>query len=541
MPTAMPTPTPTTIEELARQNAALLAALAASDAKLAAQKAQIDLLAKDSEAKQGEIERLTHRLQALQQRLYGRRSEKIDPGQLLLFVDGEEETPPPTAELAPDDEEVLEVAPRKKPRKPRSLKHRDLPRVRVEHDVPEADRTCACCGETKARIGEETREEIDYVPASVVVTEHVRPKYACRRCADGVVIADLPPALIERGMPGPGLLAQIATAKFADHLPLYRQEAIFLRHGLELSRQTMCDWIKTTAFHLQAVVLAMRRELLRRPVIQSDDTHVMMQTNGKSKGGHRAFLWTWTSPERDLVLFEFHLTRGQVVVDEFLSDFTGEVLLADGYAGYNPCPKRGVKRAGCFAHARRYVKDGMASHPREAAELLVLLQMLYVVEKRAKELELDAEARLALRQQESRPILDDLRSAIDRLRTTVLPSSALGKALGYLDAQWPHLMVFVEDGRVPIDNNGSEQMIRPVALGRKNWLFAGSKEGGETAAVFYSLIGSCRLLGIPPFDYLRDVLARISTHPHRRIDELTPAGWKAARERVAVEAEAPSL
>jgi len=516
------------IEQLKRENAALQAAIQSRNE-------QVDTLAGEVGSKQREIERLQERLQLLLQRLYGRRSEKLDPDQLLLFLEqgaAPTEAIPPHATEAPDDEETPPSRGKRR-RERRAVKLKDLPRQRIEHDVALELRVCGDCGNEKHKIGEEVSEEIDYVPASVIVNEHVRPKYACRDCGDGVVIADLPPRLIEGGLPGPGLVAQIVTAKYSDHLPLHRQEAIFRRAGLELSRQTMCDWIRVASELLLPIVQAMRRQLLRRPVVLSDDTSVRVQTNAASKGCHKAFLWVWLSPEEDLVVYDFHLTRGQSVVEEFLENFEGEVLLVDGYAGYNPCKERGVKRAGCLAHARRYVKDAMASHPREASELLALIQMLYLTERRAKELGLDEDARLRLRQEESRPILDELRQAVERMKPEVLPKSAFGEALEYLTNQWEHLVLFAEDGRIPIDNNASERAMRPVAVGRKNWLFAGSAQGGRRAAILYSLIETCKRMDIDPFAYLRDVLARVTTHPARRVDELTPAAWKSAREPVA--------
>jgi transposase len=509
------------IDDIARENAALLDELEKA-------KAQIEALAKETRSKNAELERLKHKLEALLHRLYGRRSEKGHPGQLLLFEEEKAEEVLPPVEDVPDDESALETAKPKKRRKPRALKNRDLPRVRELLDVPEHEKTCGC-GARKVVMGETSRDEYDYEPASVFIREIVRPKYVCS-CCDEITTAELPPALIERGMPGPGLLAQIVTAKYADHLPLYRQEAIFARHGCELSRQTMCDWIGVVAHHLLAIVLAMRRELLKRAVIQADETHVMMQTNAASKGCVRAYLWLTTSPETDIVLYDFRVTRSQSVVEALLVDFEGEVLLADGYAGYNPSEKHGVKRAGCWAHARRKVRDGMASHPAEASELFVLIQMLYAIERRARDLGLDAAGRLDLRQKESKSVLVDLRARVDALNETVLPKSAFGEALQYLDSQWTYLIAFADDGRIPIDNNNSERGMKPVAVGRKNWLFAGSVEGGQNAATLYSIIETCKRNGVPPFEYLRDVLSRISTHPHRLIHELTPAGWKAARE-----------
>lgn len=521
------------IEDPQQRIAELLAALEKRDA-------QIATLSKESLAKSAELQRLQQKLQALLHRLYGRRSEKGHPGQLFLFDQNEPAPTPPVESPAPDDESVLESAAPKKRRKPRVMKNRHLPRVREVIDVPEAEKTCSDCGAQKVAMGEAKREEYDYRPAAVFIREIVRPKYACACCQGNVSIAELPPTLIEGGMPGPGLLSQIVICKYGDHLPLHRQEAIFARHGLELSRKTMCDWIGTVASHLLAIVLAMRRELKKRAVLLADETPVLMQTNANSKGCARTYFWAWTSPEDDIVIYDFHVTRGQVVVREFLQDFEGEVLLADGYVGYNPAEKLGVIRAGCWAHARRKVREGLASDPEPASALMVEIRMLYAIEARAKELGLDPTARLELRQKESKPILKEIRARIDALKPIVLPASDFGDALGYLDAQWPHLVVFADDGRVPIDNNASERAMRPVAIGRKNWLFAGSPEGGKRAATLYSILETCKRLGVPPFEYLRDVLSRISTHPHQRIHELTPAGWKAAREQRLRDAAVPT-
>jgi transposase len=511
-------------EELQRRNDAL-------QAELSQRKKQIDAMAEEIGKKEREVARLKETLQSLLRRLYGQKAEKINPDQLRLFADdAAEESATPQPEAAADDEEA-EPLPKKR-RKRRSTKLKDLPRVRIEHDVDPEARVCGCCGNEKHKIGEVVTEEIEYVPASVIINEHVRPKYACRTCGDGVVIADLPPRLVDGGLPGPGLVAQIVTAKYGDHLPLYRQEAIFLRHGLELSRKTMCDWIRLAADLLQAIVMAMRKELLRRPVILADETPVLMRAGPNKKACQRAYVWVWLSPEEDLVIYEFHPTRAQSVVESFLDDFQGEAIVVDAYAGYNPCTKRGVKRGGCLAHARRYCREALASNPREASELVAYIQMLYVVERRAKELNLDERGILELRQRESVPLLGKLREAVDKLKPKALPQSLLGKALEYIDNQWPHLALFSEDGRVPIDNNASERAIKPVAIGRKNWLFAGSLNGGKSAATLYTLVQSCRRLRIDPFEYLRDVLGRVSTHPDSRIDELIPAAWKAARDAV---------
>jgi len=502
---------------------------------LSARDAQIEILSKASQTKDQEIQRLREQVQALLARIYGRRSEKsdapLDEEQARKATGLESDAP---VDPAPDDEEEVESDRKKKKRVSRARKLRDLPRKRIEHDVSPEEKICACCQSEKLRFGETVTEELEYVPASVIVHEHVRPKYVCKKCESGIVTAELPPRMIDGGMPGPGMLAQIVTAKYADHLPLHRQEAIFERHGLQLSRQTMCDWIRTASELLDPIRRTMRSELQHRPVVHSDDTGVLMRTSATSKGCHKSHLFVWLTPEEDLVLYDFHLTNGQSAANEFLDDFRGEVLVADGIGSYNGCKERGIKRAGCWAHARRDVRDGMASHPKEASEIFVLIQMLYVIERSAKDRGFDAAARLELRKAKSKPILEEIRRIVDRETVRALPSSAFGAALKYLDNQWTYLTVFAEDGRIPIDNNAAERGMRPVTVGRKNWLFAGSLAGGKRAAILYSLIETCRRLDISPFEYLRDVLGRVSTHPASRIGELTPAGWKAAHAAKSV-------
>lgn len=517
------------IEKLARENARLRE-------QLAKEALARDELARQVTTKQRTIEQLEERLQRLLRRLFGRRSEKLDPGQLLLpGLEDKDEPKPPHVDEAPDDEAAVQEPKARRRRRSRKAKLEDLPHVRVEHDVDPKDKRCAC-GREKHKIGEEKRNEIEYVPASVFVKVHVRPKYACRACEDGVVIAPLPSLLIDRGLPGPGLLAQIVTSKYHDHLPLYRQEAIFERHGLPLSRKTMCDWIGVVYELLLPILLAMRRELLARKVVQSDDTPVLVQVKGGAGGCARAFLWIYVAAEDDLVVYDFSLTRGREAPKAFLEGFSGDVLQRDGYAAYNGAVLPHVVLAACWAHARRKVHECLGTHPLEASELLALIQMLYLVERRAKELGLDPAARLELRQQETLPLLAEIERVLERLRATVLPASDLGKALAYIANQWHGLTRFAHDGRIPIDNNSPERGMKRVAVGRKNWLFCGSEEGGERAAGLYSLIETCRRIGVEPFEYLRDVLSRVSTHPARLVHELTPAGWKAAREAAGARA-----
>jgi transposase len=409
--------------------------------------------------------------------------------------------------------------------------------VRVEHDLEPDERCCPTCKAAMARIGQTVTEEVDYVPASVVVREHVRPKYACRRCQEGVVTAELPPRPIEKGRPGPGLLAQILVSKYADHLPLHRQEAIFERHGLRLSRSTMCDWVGECAQAFFPIVQCLREGVLASYLVHADETPVLMQVNYQGGGKQRCYLWGYVGDQGDVV-YDFRTSRSRDGPLDFLEGYEGK-LLVDDYAGYNAvCAWEGVERVACWAHARRGFFEALASATSEASLVLARIQRLYGVEKEGRELGLDAERLRALRQEKSVPILASIREDLDRLSKTTLPKSPLGKAVAYALGLWEELTRYVEDGRIPIDNNSVERAMRVVALGRKNWLFCGSESGGQRAAVIYSLIETARRQGIEPFEYLRDVLERLPTHPADRIAELTPRAWKLARQQALASARA---
>jgi hypothetical protein len=357
------------------------------------------------------------------------------------------------------------------------------------------------------------------------VREHVRVKYACRSCEEGVVLGDLPPRPIEKGRPGPGLLAQVVTSKYGDHLPLHRQEGIFARHGVSIARSTMCDWIRDVASLLSPIVRRMRDEILSTNLVMTDDTPVRVQTGlRKTK---QAAIWAYLSPELREVVFDFTMSRARDGPERFLGDYRG-YLQADAYSGYDRIFARGeVTEVGCWAHARRKFYDSMETSPAEASAVLAGIRRLYAVEARAKEEGLGPDAVWSLRCRESLPILQAIREYLEMQKISALPQSPFGKAVTYALNQWEALVRYVGDGRLPIDNNAAERALRAVAIGRKNWLFAGSPAGGERAATLYSLVSSCRLAGIDPFFYLKDVITRVSTHPASRIDELTPRGWAA--------------
>jgi transposase len=471
---------------------------------------------------------LQHQLERLLRQRYGRSAERIDPDQLLLFAREllERTGPAEAAGAAPQ-------APPPEPRTPATKGHgrkplpAGLPRRRVVHDVPPEARACPECGTERRSIGEDVREQLEYVPASLVVLQHVRPKYACRACAAHVVIAERLPEAIEKGLPGPGLLAHVAVSKYADSLPLYRQEAIFRRHGVELSRKTMCDWMATCARLLEPIRRALAAAVLRSRVVGADDTPVRVLDPG-GEGTRTGRLWAYVGDvDHPYTVFDYTVDRSCTGPARFLKDYRG-YLQADAFSGYEALYRGGViTEVGCWAHARRKFHDARTSDPERSHQALARIRLLYEVERAAKDF--DAEARLALRRERSGPILEEFRSWLEEQLGRVLPKAPMGQAIGYALSNWAALSRYAATGFVAIDNNRTENALRPVAVGRKNWLFAGSDGGGETAAVLLSLTTSCRAVGVEPFGYLRDLLERVSTHPAKRIAELLPDRWQALR------------
>jgi transposase len=459
---------------------------------------------------QREITTLQEKLDLLCRRLFGKKSERVSPDQLrLAFAQMANEFGPITDPVEMDSGE------RPGPRRPRRVPPpgrrplpADLPRRRVEIDLPDAEKRCAC-GHAKARIGEAVTEKLDYVPATVQVIETVRPKYACPRCHEGVSEAPAPPQAVERSLASEGLLAHIVVSKYIDHLPLYRLERIFDRQGLDLSRTTLCGWVADVATALAPIGDELRRQIMAATYLQTDDTTVTILDD--AVGSRKGRLWTYLDPLARQVVFDATETHERDGPEAFLAHFTGD-LQATGR----------VREIACWAHARRGFVEALTTDVR-AALMVALVQQLYQVERAGTDL--SAEARQALRLEQSVPLLAKIKTERDTLADTVLPKSPLGEAVRYLRNQWDALQRFVDDGRLAIDNNRAENQLRVIALGRKNWLFAGSFEGARRAALLYSLVQSCALVGVPPFDYLKDVLLRVATHPQRLIGQLTPKGW----------------
>ena len=358
--------------------------------------------------------------------------------------------------------------------------------------------------------------------ACLFVLEHVRPKYACAGCAAHVVIAPRLPEPIERGLPGAGLLAHVITSKLADHLPLYRQEGIFKRHDVELARSTLCDWMAACAELLEPIVGAMRRRVLASKVIGTDDTPVPVQDHG-GKGSKTGRLWAYLG-DRDnpFVVYDYTPDRSRDGPERFLKDYRAGYLQSDAYAGYDGLHARGLVEVGCWAHARRKFHEARTSDPERSHAAIAWIGRLYGVEREARDGDGDDARLMAARTERSRPLLESFGAWLGAESTKVLPKSPVGEAIAYTRTNWTALSRHLESSHLSIDNNAVENAIRPIALGRRNWLHLGSDRGGHTAAVLLSLVQSCKSLGNEPFAYLRDVLDRVSTHPASRVDDLQP-------------------
>jgi len=491
--------------------------LQARIAALESEKASLEKLKAELEKQVAHLTRL----------VFGRRSERCEDNHPLLpFPEEQEPQPPapPHVEEAADDE-MEEITYKRKKRGATRIS-KDLPRETNRIELAENDRRCPCCNEVMQPFGEETSERIDFTPAVLKVIETVRVMYACKKHEEsGVATAELPPQPIPKGMATAGLIAQVVVAKYKDHLPLYRQSSIFARHGAEIAESTLCDWVKDASSLLLPVVQTMKASVLESFVIQSDDTQVRVLDPQHPNGSRRGYLWAYVG-DRNEVAFDFTPGRGREGPRNFLGSFRGH-LQADAYSGYDSVFATGrVVEVGCMAHARRGFFEALESNAENAGRAIAVIRKLYDVERQAKERNLVADERKALRQAEAKPLLDAFKPWLLALKPLVLPKSPLGQAIGYMLNQWDALNRYLEDGRLEIDNNRTERQMRNVAVGRKNWLFAGSDEGGRRAAILYSLICTCALQGIEPWAYLKDVLQRIANGESPA--NLTPRVWNAS-------------
>lgn len=372
------------------------------------------------------------------------------------------------------------------------------------------------------KIGEEITEELERIPGKLFVRQYVRPKYA-KPQGEGVVIAELPVRPIDKGIPGPGLLAQIVIDKYTDHLPIHRQLQRFEREGMKLSSSTLTDWISATCALLEPLYDTLKKKVLSVDYLQVDETPIKVLDKNKKGTTHRGYHWVYHAPNERLVVFDYREGRGREGPNQILKDFKGH-LQTDGYAVYEDFDKKAcITLLNCMAHARRKFDEAKDNDLAKAEYALAEIQKLYAVERKAKTDELSVAKRYELRQEKSVPVLHDLKVWMLENYKSVLPKSTIGQALHYSLERFDKLMLYTSDGRLEIDNNLVENAIRPVAIGRKNYLFAGSHNGAKRAAMLYSFLGTCKINDANPFEWLRATLEKIPTYPVNRLTELLPA------------------
>lgn len=478
--------------------------------------------------KQAVIDKLTHENAILKRLKFAAKSEAYSAEQKSLL----EETL--DSDLAAVAAEIEGMQPSGRAASEKQAPKREklpanLPRREIRH---EPENTTCGCGTPMQRIGEDVAEKLDYQPGVFTVERHVRGKWVCK-CCEKITQAPVVPHVIDKGLPTTSLLAQVLVAKYLDHLPLYRQEAIFERAGHLIARSTLAQWVGECGVQLQPLVDALAAELLRQPVLHADETPVAMLKPGHGKT-HRAYLWSYcTTPFNPInaVVFDFAESRAGQHVRDFLGlpgtqdkpGWQGK-LVTDDFSGYKACFELGVTEVGCMAHARRKFHELWANHGSQVGEqALKFFGQLYEVEREVADA--DCQTRLDARRR-SRPVADALHQWMRQQRQKVPDGSATARAIDYSLNRWVALTRFLDDGELPIDNNWVENRIRPIALGRQNWLFAGSLRAGKRAAAVMSLIHSAKLNGLDPYAYMRDVLERLPTQAASRITELLPQHWR---------------
>jgi transposase len=491
-----------------------------------------------------EREGLQQRLDLLLRKLYGPKAERFDPNQPWLLPEmapgsvaaaAAPTTAPPDTSAEPAGNE-----PRKRNGGGRNKLPAELPRVRIEYTLSEAERICPCCGVACEKFGEETSEQLDFRPGNLFVRQHVRCKYSCRKCHDYVTTSHVPIAVINKGLPGPGLLAYIAASKYADHLPLHRLERILTRYGCELSRKTMCDWMAHVARLLTPVVALMSNLVRQSKALHTDATkmpYLDPEVKGKSLSGQ---MWTIVG-DRDHAfnVFTFWGDHSAAGIDAFLKEpgYRG-YLNADALNIYDHLFRSGdIIELGCWTHARRNFYDAKGNDAARSATAMAYIRQLYAIEAQARTL-IDAqnlegtaadEARFRLRQEKSLGVLTGFKKWLETEQPKVLPKSLIGLAIAYALKHWDALHRYTTDGFLDIDNNVAERALRDIAVGRKNWLFAGSAAGGRTAATLFTIASSCHRHRIDVFAYLQDVLERLAHEPKppaERLRDWLPDRWQ---------------
>jgi transposase len=473
-----------------------------------------------------EITLLRQKLDALARRFFGKKSEQLDAAQLELLLSGLAD-----GTLQADEEEEEPPARPAPPRSPvRSQRLRTPENLEVVRQVIEPELVSAQPEQWK-RIGEEVSRRLDYQPGKFFWQEIVRPKYVRRGQRQlPPVMAPAPLFVVDHGLAAPGLLAQILVGKYCDHLPFYRQEQIFRqRHGVFISRQQMVQWTAQSVRLLSAISRCLKEQLQRSPYVQVDETPVRFQDPDLRGRCGQGYLWTGLVPGRGVV-YEWHASRATRCLDSLLGpDYAGKIQ-CDGYGVYPAFAKNkdGITLFGCMAHMRRGFFEALDQAPKVAGWMINQIGQMYGWEKQLRENRAGPALRQAHRSAHSRMVMQRIGRALNKLQPRYLPQSPMGKAISYAVNQWSNLERFLEHGEVEIDNNKVENAIRPTAIGKKNWLFFGSEEAGERSAVIYTLIENCRMHGVEPYAYLKDVLERLPTMTNQQVAQLTPLNWKNA-------------
>jgi transposase len=469
---------------------------------------------------QSRIEYLEERIRLLQNELFGRKSEKLpkeDRDQLLLF--NELELEKAAQNDGPDEITISEHSRKKRGRK---ALPQDLPRVEVIHDLSEGEKICAC-GSRLSRIGEEVCEKLDIIPAKVQVIRHIRYKYACKGCegieSDGptVKIAAAPVELIPKSIATSGLLAHLLVAKFEDALPFYRQEKIFVRMGIELSRATMCGWAVKVADRIKPLMALLHQEIRCGPLVNIDETPVQVLSEPGRLNTSKSYMWVYRGgdPQKPVLIYQYQPTRSGQVPFTFLNNYHGFVQ-TDGYSGYDLLGRQpGIRLVGCWAHVRRKFIEVIKakSNPKKkghAEEALDHIGRLYAVEKQAAAAELSGEQLYRLRQDKAKPVLSDFNGWLIQMSSLTPPRGLLGKAVNYTLRNWKRLIRYLDSACLRPDNNLAENAIRPFVLGRKNWLFSGHPNGADASAAIFSLIETAKANGLKPYEYFRFLFEKLA-------------------------------
>ncbi len=485
-------------------------------------RALVQRLLTDIKHKQALLDKLTYEMALLKRLKFAAKTEALNTDQRNLLEDDLEEDLQAVHEEVEQLKSEAERTPLQQPK--RLPLPAQLPRQQFQHE-PEVTE---CCHQPMRRIGEDVAEKLDYTPGVFSVHRHVRGKWVCA-CCQTLKQKPVDAHIIDKGIPTTGLLAQVLVAKYADHLPLYRQETIYARAGVPIPRSSLAHWVGSCGVQLQPLVDALRKEVLAHKVVHADETPVQVLKRGSERDGktHRAYLWAYTPGRHEqmkAVVYDFCESRAGKHASEFLKGWSG-TLLVDDFAGYKQLIGKQIAEAGCWAHARRkFFELHTANQSQIAVQALEQIGQLYEIERQVQGT--PADERLRMRQQQSRPVVDKLKHWLADNRAKVPEGSATAKAIDYSLRRWQALTVFVDDAQVPIDNNWVENQMRPIALGRKNWLFAGSLRAGERAAAVMSLIQSAKLNGHDPHAYLKDVMDKLPTWPNSRIHELLPHRWQ---------------